>query len=67
MNKTKLFSVVGTDDLEGTVFVRCTTYGKAQNAKEFLEIEGFDEDMLEIIQDEILLDAIEIGGVFIDL
>lgn len=62
----RLFNVVGMDDLEGTVFVRCTTYEKAQKAKELLEAEGF-EDMLDIVQDELPVDVIEIGGELIEL
>lgn len=62
----RLFNVVGIDDLEGTVFVRCTTYEKANKAKELLEAEGF-EDMLDIVQDEMPIDVIEIGGELIEL
>ena len=62
----RLFNVVGIDDLEGTVFVRCTTYEKANKAKELLEAEGF-EDMLDIAQDEMPIDVIEIGGELIEL
>lgn len=29
MNEIRLFNVVGTDDLGGAVFARCTTYEKA--------------------------------------
>ena len=66
MNDMRLFNVVGMDDLEGTVFARCITYEKAQKAKEFLEAEGF-EDMLDIVQDEMPIDVIEIGGDLIEL
>ena len=62
----RLFNVIGIDDLEGTVFVRCTTYEKAQKAKELLEIEGF-EDVVDIVQDEMPADIIEIGGKLIEL
>lgn len=62
----RLFNVVGMDDLEGTVFARCTTYEKAQKAKELLEAEGF-EDMLDIVQDEMPVDVIEIDGKYIEL
>ena len=62
----RLFNVVGMDDLEGTVFARCTTYEKANRVKELLEAEGF-EDMLNIAQDEIPIDVIEIGGELIKL
>ena len=62
----RLFNVVGMDDLEGTVFARCTTYEKANKVKELLEAEGF-EDMLNIAQDEISIDVIEIGGELIKL
>lgn len=61
-----LFNVVGMDDLEGTAFARCTTYEKANKVKELLEAEGF-EDMIEIVQDEIPVDIIEIGGELIKL
>ena len=62
----RLFNVVGIDDLEGTTFVRCTTYEKAQKAKELLEAEGF-EDVIDIVQDEMPIDVIEIGGKLIEL
>ena len=57
----KLYNVIGKDDLEGTVFCRCTTYEKAKIAKTMLEEEGF-EDILDIVQDEIPIDVIEIDG-----
>lgn len=63
---TRLYNVVGIDDLDGTTFARCTTYKKAQKAKELLEAEGF-ENMLDIAQDEIPVDVIEIGGKLIEL
>ena len=66
MNEMRLFNVIGMDDLEGTVFARCTTYEKAQKAKELLEKEGF-EDLLDIVQDEMSIDVIEIGGELIEL
>ena len=62
----RLFNVIGLDDLEGTVFAVCTTYEKAQKAKELLEAEGF-EDMLDIVQDELPVDVIEVGGELIEL
>ena len=52
MNDMRLFNVVGIDDLEGTVFARCTTLAKAVIAQDKLEKEGF-EGMLDIVQDEI--------------
>lgn len=63
---TKLFNVVCTDDLEGTVFARCTTHEKAVKAKECLENNGF-EDMIDIIQDEIPVDVIEIDSQLLEL
>lgn len=66
MNDMRLFNIVGMDDLEGTVFARCTTYEKAQKAKELLETEGF-EDMLDIVQDEMPINVVEIGGDLIEL
>ena len=63
---TRLYNVVGMDDLEGTTFARCTTYEKAQEAKKILEAEGF-ENVLDIVQDEIPVDVIEIGGKLIEL
>ena len=62
----KLFNVIGLDDLEGTVFARCTTYEKAEKVKKLLEKEGF-QDMIDIVQDEIQIDVIEIGGKIINL
>lgn len=66
MMDEKLFNVIGIDDLEGTTFARCTTYEKAQKVKELLEAEGF-EYMLDIVQDELPIDIIEIGGKLIEL
>lgn len=63
---TKLFNVIGIDDLEGAVFARCTTYEKAVKAKECLEQEGF-EDMIDIVQDEIPVDVIEIDSQMLEL
>lgn len=62
----KLYNVVGIDDLEGTVFARCTTLEKAVIAQNKLEHEGF-EDVLDIIQDETPIDTIEIDGKLIKL
>ena len=62
----RLFNVIGMDDFDGTVFARCTTLAKAVIAKDMLEKEGF-EDMLDIVQDEIPIDVIEIGGELIEL
>ena len=65
MNKI-LYNVIGLDDLEGVVFARCTTFEKAQKAKELTEENGF-EGMLDIVQDETPVDVIEIGGKLIEL
>jgi len=62
----RLFNVVGIDDLEGTVFARCTTYEKAKKAMKLCEAEGF-EGMLDIVQDEIPINVIEVGGELIEL
>ena len=64
--KRRLFNVIGIDDLDGTVFARCTTLAKAVIAKDMLEKEGF-EDVLDIVQDELPIDVIEIGGKLIEL
>ena len=66
MNDMRLFNVVGIDDLEGTVFARCTTLAKAVIAQDKLEKEGF-EGMIDIVQDEIPIDVIEIDGELIEL
>ena len=66
MNYTKLFNVIGTDDLEGVVFARCSTYEKALKAKKCLENNGFS-DLIYITQDEIPIDTIEIGSHVLDL
>ena len=63
---TRLYNVTGTDDLEGTTFARCTTFEKAQKAKEILEAEGL-EDMLDIIQDELPVDVIDIDSQLLEL
>ena len=66
MNDMRLFNVIGLDDLEGVVFARCTTFEKAQKAKELTEANGF-EGVLDIVQDETPVDVIEIGGKLIEL
>ena len=66
MNDMRLFNVIGIDNLEGVVFARCTTFEKAQKAKELTEANGFD-GMLDIVQDETPVDVIEIGGKLIEL
>lgn len=66
MNGMRLFNVFGIDDLEGVVFARCTTYEKANKVKELLEEEGF-EDIIDIVQDEMPIDVIKIGGALIEL
>jgi len=66
MMQTNLFNVIGIDSLDGTVFTRCTTYEKAVKAKELLEQEGF-EGMIDIVQDEIPIDAIEVGSQMLEL
>lgn len=63
---TRLYNVIGIDDLEGSTFARCTTYEKAEKAKEILEAEGFKE-MLDIVQDEIPVDVIEIDSQLLEL
>lgn len=62
----QLYEVVGTDDLEGLTFARCTTHEKAQKAKNLLEKEGF-EGSLDIIQNNLPIDCIEIGGKLINV
>lgn len=62
----KLFNVIGIDDLEGTIFAKCTTFEKAQKAKTLLEANGL-EDMLEIVQDKLSIDVIEIDNKMIEL
>ena len=62
----KLYNVVGIDDLEGLTFARCTTYDKAEKAKEILEGNGF-KNMIDIVQDETPVNVIEIGGELIEL
>lgn len=62
----ELYNVIGADDLEGITFARCTTYEKAVKAKERLEQEGFEE-MIDIVQDKVLIDAIEIDEEIISL
>lgn len=66
MINTKLYNVVGIDDLEGTTFARCSSLAKAVKAQTLLKKEGF-ENMLDIVQDEMLIDVIEIGGKLIEL
>ena len=65
MNKI-LYNVIGLDDLEGVVFARCTTFEKAQKAKELTEENGF-EGMLDIVQDEIPVDVIEVDSQLLEL
>lgn len=61
MNVTKLFNVVGIDDMEGTVFCRCTTLEKANKAKALLEEQGW-ENVLEVVQDDMPIDVVNIDG-----
>ena len=66
MKKMELYNVIGVDDLEGAMFASCTTLEKAKIAKKKLENEGF-EDALDIVQDVLLIDAVEIDGELIEL
>lgn len=66
MNKMRLYNVVGIDDLEGDVFASCTTLEKAKIAKKKIENEGL-KGCIDIVQDEIPVDTIEIGGKLIEL
>jgi len=61
-----IYRVIGTDDLEGTIFAYCSTYDKAKKAKELLEAEGFD-GVVDIVQDEFIIDHIWIGEDNIEL
>lgn len=63
---TRLYNVVGRDDFEGTTFARCTTFEKAQKAKEILEAAGF-ENVIDIVQDEIPVDVIDIDSQLLEL
>lgn len=63
---TRLYNVVGRDDYEGTTFARCTTFEKAQEAKEILEAAGF-ENVIAIVQDEIPVDVIDIDAQLLEL
>jgi len=65
-NATRLYNVVGTDDLEGVIFASCTTHENARQAKELLEAGGW-EGMLDIAQDELPLDTIKINDEIITL
>lgn len=66
MMRTKLYNVVGIDDLEGMTFARCTTLKKAEKARELLEAAGY-EDILDIVQDELPVDVIEIDSQLLQL
>ena len=57
----RLYNVIGTGDLKGTTFAKCTTYEKAQKAKEILGIHDL-KDKLEIVQDEMPVDVIEVDS-----
>lgn len=59
----KLYNIVGTDDLEGVIFARCTTEEKAKKAMNLLDIES-----IEISVDNFTnLDTIRIGEELIKL
>jgi len=59
----KLYNIVGTDDLEGVIFARCTTEEKAKKAMNLLNIES-----IEISVDNFTnLDTIRIGDELIKL
>lgn len=55
-----LYNIVGTDDLEGMTFARCTTEVKAKKAMRLLEQNGF-ENTIEIRKDNLPLDVVEIN------
>ena len=66
MMNENIYNVIGLDDLEGMIFARCTTFEKAQRAKEITEANGF-EGMIDIVQDETPVDVVEINGKVIEL
>lgn len=61
MKITKLWDVVGIDDLEGNVFAQCTTRQIAKKAMRILEAQGF-ENMLEIRENNLGINRIITGG-----
>lgn len=63
---TKLYKVVGMYELEDCTFASCTTYDKAKKALKIVEQNGF-EDMVEIVQDAIPVDAVVIDEKIIEL
>lgn len=64
MKNETIYVVYGV--YEEMVFARCTTLEKAQKAKALIEKEGF-ADIIDIIQEAMLIDAIKIGGKVIGL
>jgi hypothetical protein len=65
MEKTKIYAVVGIEDLEGMTFAQCTTMEKAEKAMELLVENGFDD--IEIVESNLTLDAIEVEGKYYEL
>jgi hypothetical protein len=65
MEKTRIFAVVGIDDLEGMTFAQCTTMEKAKKAMKILVENGFDD--VEIIESNLTLDVIEVEGKYYEL
>lgn len=61
-----VWAVEGVDDLEGTIFVYCSSKETAEKAKSIVESNGF-EDMVKITYSELPMDMIFSGGKMIYL
>lgn len=62
---TKIYEVVGINDLEGMIFAVCTSVDKAIEAEKLLKAQGFED--IEIKKSNLNLDEIKIGQYIISL
>ena len=66
MEKTKLWIVMGINDMEGMIFAFCTTRQKAEKAVKLLEPEGL-ENMLTIKQAQLEINNVCLNGTNIEI
>lgn len=62
-----MYFVAGVDDFEGTLFAVCTTYEKAEKAKDILESKECGYKDYIIIISNISVDTIEVDRKIIEL
>lgn len=64
--KTKLWIVMGINDMEGMIYAFCTTRQKAEKAVKLLEPEGLD-NMLTIKQAQLEINNVCLNGTNIEI